>query len=159
PVEAALQVRQPAQRRAVGPVDVVDRDQRRPAERQVRGDPVQPVQRGEGDAGRVVVVRVELTDLEQGRGARSRTVEQLLPFLRRGRGQERLEQLADDAVRELVLELAAAGRENREAGPGRRGPRLENEPRLADAGTALNGDEATVSAHGGVDVRLDRGEL
>ena len=55
PLEAALQVGEPPQRRAVGPVQVVDRDHRRPAERDVCGEPVEAVQHRERDVGLVLV--------------------------------------------------------------------------------------------------------
>ena len=45
-VEPAGELHEPAQRGRVGPVDVVDDEQRRPAGGQVGGQPDQPVERG-----------------------------------------------------------------------------------------------------------------
>ena len=49
PLEAAAEEREPAERRRVAPVHVVDHDRRRPLCGDVRGQPVQPVQHAERD--------------------------------------------------------------------------------------------------------------
>src|SRR5207237_6935810 len=77
----------------------------------------------------------------------------------RERGEERLEQLADDAVRELLLELCAAGDENLELRlPGKRS-RLRDEPGLAHPGPALDQHEPAVYSRRGVHRGTPRREV
>ena len=138
PLEPACEVGEPAQRGRVRPVQVVDHDCRRTARGQVRGEPVEPVQDGEGDvtrggAGQLLVA-------EEPVGQPGGASHQLLSLVERKRGQVGLEELAHDAVGELLLEIRAARHEHLEACLGGERPRLGHEPGLAHPGAALDRD-------------------
>jgi len=105
-VQPPPQVVHKAQRGLVSPVHIVDAQQQRGAPRQVRAQPVQPVQ----DRERRVKQRPGRTllgsrDAEQRRRMPGRAGQQLGPFRRRRRHQRGLEQLADQAVGEVPLEF------------------------------------------------------
>jgi hypothetical protein len=121
------EVREEAQRRAVAPVQVVDGQQQRPLGGDVRGEPVEPVQRRER--------RDALAHLGEHRaGGRRRTGER-----RAGpRRDVALEQLAHDAERELALQLRRAGGEDAQRGPL---AQAGQQAGLADPGGALDQDE------------------
>jgi hypothetical protein len=92
-------------------VQVVDREQRRLLEGHVCREPVEPVDDREGAFCGRVLRTGRLRAAEERLYERGRSREQLRAEIRRGRREQRLEQLPDDAVGELALELAAAGRE------------------------------------------------
>ena len=75
-VDAGGQVREPAQRRPVGPVRVVHGDHQRAFGRQVRGQPVEAVH---GRVRDVVLDRAGLGPVEHPRGQAGRAVQQPLP--------------------------------------------------------------------------------
>ena len=106
PLHPRQEVGQPPKRQQVAPVQVVDREQEARAGGDVGRQPVQAVQRRQrrvgGRGGR------ELGGIEQRRREPRRVAEQLGSFLFGQGREERLEELADHAVREGVLELAAA---------------------------------------------------
>ena len=84
---------------------------------------------------------------------------QLLSLVERKRGQVGLEELAHDAVGELLLEIRAAGDEHLEACLGGERPRLGHEPGLAHPGAALDRDHPPGSRVRRVDRGLEGGEL
>ncbi len=158
PLEPAGEVAEPAERGAVGPVEVVDREHRRLLVRDVRREPVEAVQRRERRVDLVARPLDEARRLEQRRRERRRAREELLaPRGRRGRDQ-RLEELPHDAEREVALELAAPRGEDAHPAGGRSADGGE-EPRLADPGGALDHHEVAVAAARGVRERVERGQL
>ena len=111
-LEAGGEVAEPAQRRGVRPVEVVDDEQRRRPRTDVRGEPVEAVEHREADVLARVERSGELGLVEEALGERGRPCEEVraLGF---GRGREnRLEELADDAVAEVLLELGASCEEH-----------------------------------------------
>ena len=134
--EPAHEVGEEAQRRAVAPLQVVDLEQQRALGREVERQPVQAVQSGER---RVAACRHAVAgggehDLRGGRGAGQR----------RRVGDHALEQLADDAERELALELARARVEHERAVGARAAAELGEQARLADPGRALDQHRAAL---------------
>jgi len=81
PLQAAGQEREPAQCRRVSPVEVVDDERERPALRDVRGEPIEPVQDGERDVCRRR--SRQLLVVEKPLGERSRAGQKLLALDRR----------------------------------------------------------------------------
>ena len=79
-LEPPLEMREPAKRGHVRPVQVVDGEERGPAERQVRRDPVEGVEHRDRDASLVVVRVGELADIEELRSRGGRAVEQIGPL-------------------------------------------------------------------------------
>ena len=139
-------------------MQVVDGKQQRLARREVSGEPEEPVQRRER------VFRQDLrvaqpSFVEERRGERGGAREQLLALLSRGEREHGLEELANDTERELVLPLAAARGQYPHPRGGRERARLADEPRLPDAGVALDRDEATVAPARNLDHRAQRREL
>jgi hypothetical protein len=126
PVEPLRHVGEPAQRRRVGPLQVVHDHEQRHTRREVRGQPVEPVQR------RPRIGRMALGEhrLGQRGGAREQ--------LRGTRlAQRRLEQLPHDGEGEVALKLRAAGGEHPDVGAGLLARGCE-QPRLADARRPLH---------------------
>ena len=74
-------------------------------------------------------------------------------------GQQPLEQLADDAEREVALEVRAAGREHARAGALRAAAHLAEQPRLADAGRALDQRRAALARQRVAEQRAERRQL
>src|SRR5262249_61714622 len=99
-VEAARQVGEEAERGPVAPVQVVDGEQERRVGGQVRGQPVQAVQRGEASVAGRVVSRGRCED-PGGRDRRARGNTLTGPLV----GKSRLVQLAHDPERKRLLEL------------------------------------------------------
>jgi hypothetical protein len=93
-LEPARQVREPAERRRVAPLHVVDRKQDRPRLRQVDRQPVEPVQKR---IDVLLAAPVARAGAEQARGLPRRAAEQPRPLLAGRGGDRRLEQLPDDA--------------------------------------------------------------
>ena len=157
-LEPARGVAQPAKRCGVAPVQVVDGEQQRLARREVSGEPEEPVQRRE----RVVRKSLRVAQpplVEERRGERGGAREQLLALLSRGEREHGLEELANDAERELVLPLAAARGQHPHPRRGRERARLADEAGLPDPGVALDRDEATVAPARNLDHRAQRREL
>jgi hypothetical protein len=147
--QARQRIREPAQRRAVAPVQVVEEQHERAPAGQVGGEPVKPVERRERrvrPAGR----RGEVRGVEHGAGRGGRPGEELVAGVGAGGRDERLEELADDAVGELALELQPARGEYLVTGRDRAGARGLEQARLADAPRALDEDEPA-AVTGGVD--------
>ena len=125
-----------AQGRRVRPVDVVDAQQQRLARRQVRAEPVQPVQDGEQVA-RAFTGRAGQPECRGGQ--RRGALDDVGELLRRRESQRGLEQLPYDAEREVALQLRAAGAERAQAV--RRLARRAQHLRLADPCRALDDDQ------------------
>ena len=135
-LDADGQVGEPAQRRRVGPVRVVHREHQRLPGRQVGDQPVQAVHGGVAD---VVFDRAGFGPVEHPGGQGGRPVHQ--PVL----AADRVEQLADDAVAEALLQRQPAGGEDTRA----RSPAGRPEQRgLADPGRPLHQDQGTVPGLG-----------
>ena len=134
--DAGGQVGEPAQRRRVGPVRVVHREHQRLPGREVGDQPVQAVHGGVAD---VVFDRAGFGPVEHPGGQGGRPVHQ--PVL----AADRVEQLADDAVAEALLQREPAGGEDARA----RSPagRLE-QCGLADPGRPLHQDQGAVPGLG-----------
>ena len=126
------------QRRLVGPLGVVDDHEQRPAASEFAISQNRPCRRGNASASSAPGGLHGRTTRRQVRGAG----EQRLAFLRRRAVDDRVQQLVDQAVREVPLELARAGREDRHPVAVRdRRPRRAQEPGLADPGRPLDDDE------------------
>jgi hypothetical protein len=87
-------------------MEVVDREQERSASGEVRCQPVQPVERRQRRVGSGL--RNEQLGVEERLGQRRCPREDVGALLHSDRGEERLEELPHDAVRERPLELGAA---------------------------------------------------
>ena len=110
--QALQQVEHEPQRRAVGPVRVVDRDQHRAGLGEVRQQPEEAVDDRVGAVVALVAAPARRA-LEQRAGERGRAGQQAVVRLVVGAREQRLEQLQRDAEGEVALELRAAAR----AGP------------------------------------------
>jgi hypothetical protein len=155
--DPARQVGEEAQRRDVGPLRVVDRDQQGAKRRQVGRDPPERVQGpGRGRvAGRGFVGRV--AECTQG-GAR-RPVEEGLARLA-GVAQDRaLDKLAHHAPGHRALELVPRGLEAAEAAELGQRAGVADQPRLADAGGPLDDHGPAVPRGGRIERGRDRVEL
>jgi hypothetical protein len=131
-LEPPREVAEPAQRRGVRPVQIVDREDGRAVVRDVRREPVEAVEHRERGVGVLPAgdaCRIE-ERLRERRGAR----EELCPELRRGRRDERL------------------------AVPGA-GLRLADQARLPDAGRPLDQREAALAVSHRFDALRERGQL
>ena len=133
------EVGQPAQGRKVAPVQVVDRQQQPPVGGHVRRQPVKAVHRRQRRVGGRL--GCELGGIKERGRERRRAHIQLGALVRRKGGQERLEQLPHDAVREGALKLRAAPAQD--VHPGRLAQRLRlgDEGSLADAGRTFEREE------------------
>ena len=136
-LQRARQQRQPPQRRRIGPMHIVDDQNRRTALAEVADQPHQPagggvhrIARGGGSAslGRERALR------QPGRSDR-----QLIPLRP---GSQRLEQLPRHPPRGVLLERAAARPQQHRAVRTRSPPGSPEQCRLANAGRPLNDDHA-----------------
>ena len=123
-------------------MEIVEYEQRRGPERGVDGQPVQAVENRER---RIGGRRVGELTAEQRRRRRGGAGEQLAALLHRRRREHRLEQLPDEAERELPLELAAPGGEDPHPGAHSERARLGEEARFADPRARLDHQEAAVA--------------
>jgi hypothetical protein len=153
PVEAPCQVGEEAQRSPVTPVQVVDDDRQRAVDGEVGREPVQAVERGER---RVPVAGLD-DDVEHLAGRGRRTDQSSL--LRGGIHQRRLEELTHHAERERPLQRTAPGGQDAQTCGRAAPPRLGQQPRLADAGRALEQQHARLAVHDPTDRRVNRGDL
>ena len=150
-LQAAHEVGEEAQARAVAPVQVVDLEQQRVLGGEVERQPVQAVQGGEGRVaacGRAVLGALE--DHARGRGGSREHV---------GIADDALEELADDAERELALQLARAGVEDERAVGDRAAPELGHQARLADPRRALDQHGAALALDRLLEQRVQQRDL
>ena len=161
-LQPAGEVGQVALGRLVGPLQVVDRQQRRALGAEVGRQPVQAVD------DRLLGLAVGRGERAGGSGAGQperrrrqprRPVEQGGVQVGVGTGEHGLEEPAGDAEPEAALELAPARRQDGHAGRPRLLARGVREARLADPGRALEDDQAAVAGRRGRQRRGDRGEL
>ena len=138
PFEPSREVGEEAQRRPVAPVEVVDGEQQRLLGREVRGEPEEPVERGERRHAAAVGPRREVGRAEDGGRRCGRAGERLRAARRIGHG--RLEQLAHDAEAELALELRRAGGQHEQL-VARTGAQVGEQARLADPGRAADHEQ------------------
>ena len=138
--EGARQQRQPAQRRRVGPVDVVDDERGRAALAEVAGQPDEPAR---GGVHRVTRQHRLLRPGAEGALGQPRGADRELVPARAG--PERLEELAGHPPGGVLFEGAAAGPEHRHAVHSSRPAHGREQRGLADAGRALDHDHATRS--------------
>jgi hypothetical protein len=156
PFHPRQEVGEPAQRGKVAPVQVVDRDEKRSAGGDVGRQPVEAMERRQ----RRIPGRLDrqLGGLEERRRERGSADKQLGSLLLRQAGEERLEELPDDAVRERALELGAARAQHLHPRLSGASLRLRHEGRLADSGRALDRKQPT-TASGSADESLDCNQL
>jgi hypothetical protein len=141
-LQPAGEVQQKAQRRAVGPVNVVDCQQQRRALGEVRHQPVQPVQ----DAVRCIRALGRRRRRREDRsGEHGRAGQQLAATFGRRSGDRGLEQLASDAEAVAALERPAAGDQHVEPERPRPLAAFAEQPRLADPGRALHQHHAAAA--------------
>jgi hypothetical protein len=136
-LEPMRQVAEPAKRRVVGPVEVVDDENGGPLVGDVRGEPVEAVKHGKGRLGVATGGLDEAGGVEERLGQCGGPLQKLGALRLRGRREQRLEELAHDAEGEVALELAAASREDAHPVSDPLA-RLHEQPRLADAGRTLD---------------------
>jgi hypothetical protein len=144
-VQARREVHEPAQRGAIGPVDVVDCDQERRADSEVRRQPVEAVQRRIRGVEARRGPAVGSGQLEQRCRKTSGTLEQLTPFAFVDSRQARLEQLAGGPEGEVALQLRAPRAQHFDAVVA--GALLQRceQSRLADAGGADEGEHSPLA--------------
>ena len=155
-LQAAGEVGQPAQRRPIGPLNVVDEQHQRPVDREVERQPEQAVQRGERALGLGGGIRAGRR-LEHGPGGGRGSGQRRLALL--GPPQRELEELSHDAEGELALELGAAGGQHERPAGGDVATHLGQQPGLADPRRAVDQQHAAVAAERGVGRALELGDL
>jgi hypothetical protein len=136
-------------------VEVIHRKEQRPLGGEVEGEPVEPVQGGEGALARAVTC-IGLGAAEHGARAVGRPVEGAVVAV--GSGHRALEELAHDPEGEIALELAAPCGEHAHGALGRPAQARE-QPALADAGRSLDDQEASVAGLRGLDERIQSRQL
>ena len=110
------------------------REQQRRSPAKVRGQPVEPVQdRERGVEQRVGGVIPRRRETEQPRRVPGRAGQELGPFRRRRRDQQGLEQLADEAIREVSFEFRTARGQRCQAKLAAMPFGRQDQARLADA--------------------------
>lgn len=149
--EPSYQICQEAERGAVTPLRIVDREYQWSLGREVDRRPVQAVQHGEAFGPAAV------GDVEHGPGSRCGPTQQLAAT--HGVADFCLEQLAYDAERERTLQRAPAGRQHPHGPLGREPARLGQQPRLSDPGRTLEQQQAGLPASEVVQRRPECGEL
>ena len=144
PLHPRQQVGEPAQRRQVGPVQVVEHEHERPARGEVRGQPIETVQRRQ----RRVTVRIagEPRGLEERRRQCGSASEQLGPFLCGHGDEQRLEQLPHHAIGERALELGAARTQHLQTGLLSEDLRLRQQRGLANSRRRLDREQSATAA-------------
>jgi hypothetical protein len=152
-VQPREQEAQIVERRRVGPVQVVDREQERPALGERRGQAVEAVEHGEavpGAGGGAVARHAERTACGAG---------QIVAFGCGQRGQRRLEQLAHEREREVALQLGRTGGQDVQPRPFRDLPRGSEQARLAQSRRRLDHDQPASSRRRLGDGRLKLAQL
>ena len=152
PRQPAGDEREVAERRRVAPVEVVDDEQQPAVFGEVRGQPVEPVERGERAVARSRARRRQR--LEDGRGRGGGAGQE--PFALAG--QHGLEQLAHDPEREVALEMRAAARQRPHAQSAGAAVQLVEQPALADPRGSLD-DHGPGQAPLPAQDLLERGQL
>ena len=145
-VDPGREMREPAQRRHIRPVRVIHGDHQRTARRQVRGQPVQAVH---GCERNVVLDRSGTGPVEHARGEPGRAVQERVPLPGPGRDADRLDELADDAIRKAALQGQPAGGQDPRAELTRAGAGRAEQGGLADPGGSFHQHEGAVSRFGG----------
>jgi len=140
-------------------VDVVDAEQERRSPPKVRGQPVEPVQdRERGVEQRVGGVIPRRREAEQPRRVPGRAGQELSPFRRRGRDQRGLEQLADQAIREVSFEFRTARVQRRQAKLAGVPSGRQYQAGLADARRALDQEQRTAPGDRFAQAPTDQGK-
>jgi hypothetical protein len=138
-------------------VEIVDHDRGRTPGGQVGSEPVEAVKHGKRD---VAGCRPgQLLVAEEAVGEAGRPRHHFVALLWDERCQVRLEELADDAVGELLLEIGAARNEDLEADLRCQRACLGNQAGLAHSGSALDRDHPADAAVCGIDDRMHGCEL
>src|SRR5204863_338662 len=130
------EVREPAKRRGVAPVQIVDCKQGRATGRDVGDEPVEAVQGWKRHIARTDERRRKWGIVEERTSKARRAGEQVGPLCRGCGGKKRLEQLPQHAKRKLLLELACARRQHIEACGASSLARRGDQARFAHAGAA-----------------------
>ncbi len=159
PLHALGEIGEPAQRLAVGPVEVVGEQQQRPLAGEVGREPEEAVEERERLLPALGAVRRGELPGEQGARQGGRAAEQPVALPGRRRGERRLEELAHDAEGEAALELAAARGEHRDAGVPGAPARLLEQPGLADPGRPLDRHERAPALAGPRERVVQAGEI
>ena len=156
PLHSWQQVGEEAQRRQVAPVQIVEREQERPARGEVRRQPVEAVQRRQ----RRIRRRLDrhLCGIEKRRRQRGGAAQRLGSLLRLEGSKQRLVELPHDPVGERALELRAARAEREQARLLRQRLRPRNKGRLADTRRPLDRQQPATLGDSG-DQLGHRGEL
>lgn len=139
PLEPVREIGEEAQRRRVGPVQVVDGKDERAVCGQVERQPVEAVEHREAPG--LVVGGLRRRRRPEDGPARRRSPNEGAVPLRPGHG--RLKELADDAERKLALELGGAGSQDSAVLGRRPAGRLEQRG-LSDAGRGVDHDQPPV---------------
>ena len=163
-LQPRLEEHEEAQGGRVGPVGVVDREHERAARGEVGAQPVQAVEDGEGGVRAPAApvlgrCRRRAREPEPLRGQAGGPGQQVGALVRRGDHQRRLEELAHDAVAELLLELGAAGAQDAHAGALGARPEHVQQRGLAHAGRALDDHQAPLALPRRRQGRVQAGEL
>ena len=158
PVEAAREEAEPPDRLQVGPVQVVDDQAGRGGVGDVRCKPVQPV------AHRERGVLLDMLSRRWDRGEEGLDecgrAREMVGALLVGRAQQQgLEELPDDAERELGFVLSRARPQHLHPGGGGERANLREQARLPDPGAPLDDDEPPLARPGVVEHRGEHGQL
>jgi hypothetical protein len=159
PLKPSRQVQEPPKRGGVRPVQVVDREKRWLLQGHVGGEPIEAVQNGERALRGRVLGSGEPRGSEQRFHKCRRPREQLRTEIRGGRREQGVEQFADDPVRKLALQLAAAGSQHTHTRRAGNRARLGEQAGLADAGASLDDDKPPTAAPRRVGQCLKRRDL
>ena len=149
PVEARRQVGEPARRRLVRPLRVVDGQQEGNRVGEVHRQPVESVQ--DGEAG-VLLRAARIVASEQRDDRPRRTREERVPFVRGRVGAATFEELARDAEGEVAFEIGSAGAQHHASLPPRECAGGVEQRGLADAGAGFDRQDSA-AAHEDVDLR------
>jgi hypothetical protein len=140
PFEPAAEEGQPPQARCVRPVQVVDHERRRAPCGKIGREPVEAVHDRERNVASSLACQLLVAE-EPFREA-GRAGQHLVALPGWQRCQQRLEELAHDAVGELLLEVGATREQHLEVVTRREAARLGDEPCLTHSGAPLDRDHA-----------------
>jgi hypothetical protein len=156
--DALQQVEHEPQRRAVGPVRAVDRDQRGPRLGEVRQQPEEAVDDRVGAVVALVAAPARGA-LEQRPGQPGGAGEQAVVGLVVGARQQRLEELQRDAEGEVALELGAVGAQDADPARARTRDGGVEQRGLADARVALDQQQPAGALARRIEQLVDRSQL